>query len=443
MLTASSAAPQKIKIQFENYPSQIDAEACRLLCSLSEIEVTVVKEILHQSIKIELCHLQEELALSEETLLSILEKLSKIKLFKLEKNALVVDKDKRKRLDIWLEKFQEEFKPNLAFLQQLLTRVPVHAIASWYAIPRTTDHVFEAIFERYFETPKLFRQYVAEIEEQNAFFRLIIQEVFRPPHFKATVESLKEKLDLSEAQLSELLLVLEYHFICCLSYKTINGQRVAMVTPFQEWQEVLEFEFQTRITPLPAQEVFADTCCPLAVVEEIRSVVRKEIEEESVHRPLLEKLYWLGWIKQEESGSWSTSESGREWLAMPLHDQITTLATHPLYRLDKDEEIAPLWNLRNLRLVEKSLRRLPRKEWVDFELFLRGITMPLCDHAPTALKYKGKQSRYFFPVYSKSEKLFITRVILERFVELGIIKAGTYHGKKCILLTALGSRIID
>jgi hypothetical protein len=362
----------------------------------------------------------------------------------------------RKYFEVKLEKFDENFRPDFDFLQSILNKVPIHILPLWYAIPRSSDNIFGSIIEKYFLTPKIYRQYLNELQFENPILFDIIQEVYRPPHFKVTTLELMDKFNLSHESLEEYLLLLEYHFVCCLSYERVGNRWQEIVTPFAEWHEYLQFEDETKPHPLrdkveSDQEIefqFINDMITLLKACKTKKVVPKEVKNLYARSApqrnyLIHKLLQLDFAKQNSTGQLMATEKGKAWLTKPLVEQIGILANDPLNTIQQVDEFPSLWNVRNLRLIEKSLRRAIPNEWIDLNEFLQGFIAPIGDREPVILKNKGKKWKYLLPTYTQDEKHFVEAVIMERLAELGVVETGLCRGKPCFYLTPFGHHFIQ
>lgn len=455
-MLSSSLTPYKAKISLNDYPFRRDVEVRLLLARLTTTEIDVLREIIHHSLKISIEQLANELGIQLSLLLPILDKLSATKLFKRQAMTLIVNKEMRKYFEVKIEKFDDDFRPDVDFLQSILSKVPIHVLPLWYAIPRTSDNIFSSIIEKYFLTPKVYRQYLSELQFDHPILKSIIQEVHQPPHFMVTIDDLMAKFNISHETLEEYLLLLEYHFVCCLSYQHIEGRWQEVITPFSEWREFLKFEYESRPQPIPQHPIKRDCTVEFAFMKDLVTLIQacqsrkihpknvKNLNASTLHQQevLVNKLIQLELAKQSTTGQLSATAKGKEWIEKPFFDQIAALANDPLNLLAMHDEFSSLWNTRNLRLIEKSLRRLVPHEWVDIDTFIQGVIVPLGNQEPVTLKNKGKRWRYALPIYTPHEKQFIQNVIMERLAELGIVETGSYKDKPCFCLTPFGHHVV-
>jgi hypothetical protein len=447
MSSPSPLSPRQVKVNLADYLFRRDIEVRLFMAQLNAREIEVLREIIHHSLIISIEQLAEDMKMEVDTLLPILDKLSVTKLFKRQQLTLRVDKEMRKYFENKLERFDLDFRPDLDFLQIILSKVPIHILPLWYAIPRSSDNIFESIIEKYFSTPKTYRQYIHELEFEDPVINAIIQEVHRPPHFRIPVADLMTKLHLTHELLEEYLLLLEYYFICCLSYQRIGDQWQEIVTPFAEWKEYLRFEFQTHPRPIPPelvdkhqQEEFQLIKDFMTFLQSKKAWLKKNVK---ISLKTISKLIQLEFAMENSRGQLIATKKGQAWMLKPLFEQVTTLANDPDNTLSCLDRCSSLWNARNLRLIEKSLRRLVPYEWVEFRQFLQGFIAPIGEREPVTLKTQGKKWKYALPIYTSQEEQFIQAVIMERLAELGIVQTGSFQSHPCFCLTSFGQHYIQ
>lgn len=451
----SSMQQRKAKITLADYSYRQDIENRILMAQLSVFEVNVLQEIIHHSLKISVEQLAKELNIAVDSLIPILDKLSATKLFKRAQLTLFVDKDMRKYIEFQLEKFNDYFEPDLEFLQNVLNQVPIHVLPLWYAIPRSSNNIFGSIIEKYFSTPKIYLQYLSELQFDNPILNSIIQDVYQPPHFKVKAADLMAKYELTRECFEEYLLLLEYHFACCLSYNQIDDSWQEVVTPFAELQEFLKFESQAKSHSIKGA-VEKTHEAEFSFIEDLTTLVKacqtKKVKPEEVKglkaktleqvKKVVEKLVAVQFVNQSPNGQILSTAKGKTWISKTLHEKVSNLSADPLNTLSNMDDFAKLWNVRNLYLIEKKLRKFAPHEWISLDRFISGFIAPLGDKEPVTLKKKGKKWKYEVPVYSDLEKEFIQAVILERLAELGIVNLGMHKGKSVFCLTAFGSHFI-
>jgi predicted transcriptional regulator len=442
---------RKTKVVLSDYPYRKDIENRLSLSTLTSFEVDILHEILHHSLKYPIDQLAEALKTTSTKLIPILDKLSATKLFKRDNNTLLIDKEMRKYYEFQIERFDEDFEPNLDFIQNLLNKVPIHVLPNWYAISRSSDNIFTSIVEKYFISPKEYKQYLAELQFDDPVVKKIIHDIYHAPNFKANASDLIKKHKLTREQFEEYILLLEYHFICCLRYEQRKDHWEEVVTPFQEWLDYLLFEANSKPKPIQEKDQITQTCgeefwmikdlltlingCPSQKIK-ISDLKPKSFCLPSHLKKTIEAALGLEFIKKESPTTIVATENGLLWqsnsLASQAHDLIVSLPYPDGH----------LWTKKNIRLIEKSLKILHANEWVYLEDFILNFTATLGDREPTLLKNKGKKWKYTLPTYDPEELDFVRSVIMERLFELGIVSTGTHKGKECFCLTPYGSQFI-
>lgn len=446
----------KTQISLSDYSYRRDIEHRLLISHLTVFEVEVLKEILHDSLTISIDHLSENLGVSPKKLIPVLDTLSRTKLFKRDNLTLKVDKEIRKYYESQMEKFEDDFEPNLEFLQSLLSNVPLHVLLLWYTIPRTSDNIFASIIEQCLLTPRTYRQYLLELQFADPIVHLIIEDLYKAPNYKLNSDEIITKYQLTRERFEEYLLLLEYNLVCCLSYNRIGDEWQEVVTPFSEWLEYLLFEKNSHPQYLKNNDSIQLACAnEYGFIEDLAKVlitcqqnnlpinrVKKLNLTSPVHLKALEKkLYQLDFVKKSSKSVLIPSERGLIWASKPRSERITSLAVNPLNCVTSFDQ-SPLWNFRNVRLIEKSLRSLKPLEWVYLEDFLKGIHFPLGEREPITLRKRGKKWKYVIPEYNSEELEFVGRVIMERCFELGVVMIGQHNGQPCFYLTPFGNQFI-
>lgn len=447
----SDTGVQVTRVVLSDYPYLKDIENRLSLSSLTAFEVEVLHEILHHSLKFPIDQLAETLEVPTATLLPILSKLSSTRLFKVERDTLIVDKEMRKYYEFQIERFDDDFQPTLEFLQSLLSKVPIHVLPNWYAISRTTDNIFASIIEKYLSTPKIYRHYLAELKFDDPMVKKIIQDLYQAPQFKVSAADLIQKHKLSREKFEEYILLLEYHFVCCLRYEQKGSQWEEVVTPFQEWLDYLLFESQSRSRPIQDIDQITRTCKEeFWLLKDLMTLINScphkgikvsELKKSAFCAPnqlpqTLRIAQELEFIRQGSGSAIIASENGLLWLKKSLTNQAHDLLS------DLSFPKGALWTTKNVRLVEKSLRLLPANEWIYLDDFMSGFSAAVGDREPIVLKNRGKKWKYTIPSYAQNEIDFVKEVITQRLFQLGIVSTGMHQGKVCFCLTQYGYHFI-
>jgi hypothetical protein len=263
-----------------------------------------------------------------------------------------------------------------------------------------------------------------------------------------------EKYGLTREKFEESLLLLEYHFVCCLRYVQVDGMWQGMVTPFSEWNDYLNFEARKALSPSQSSGIKRIYENELGFIYDLNHILEacqekltlqdlKQLQSFSPQQQkALSKLIQLEFIKQNPKGLLTVTSMGAEWLSQPLNAQVVDLSIHPLNDLSRQEEFQDLMTVRNIRLLEKSLKGLPINTWISVEQFLKNMTISLGDKKEVTLKNRGRKWKYEVPLYSEKEKLFVETLLVERLHELGIVEIGFFQDKAYFYLTSFGQHFI-
>lgn len=366
------SAPLRNNIILSDYPYQRDIDNRLLMADLDVFDVDVLEELIYSPLKTSLDHLSDQLSVDQATLLKSLIKLSPSKLFTIDGKKITIDKEIRKYYESQIQKFDENFRPDLEFLQELLNKVSIDILPTWYQIPRYSDNIFASIIEKYLLTPKIYMNYLDNLNFDDPILNSIVKDLYSTSDLTIYSSDLIKKYGLKRETFEELLLILEYNFVCCLSYKKAKGRWQEVITPFHEWSEFCLHR------------------------EKIKPVSIKDEEN----------------IKRKEFKSDSSTASA--------------LVSSVLY------------TPKNMREVERELKRLTNSGWIYLDDFANSFMGSLSNKDPISLKNKGKRWKYTIPTYSQHELDFIKTVILEQFWETGFVSFGTHNQKLCFCVTPFG-----
>ena len=441
---------RKNKIILSDYPYQRDVEIRLLLARLTVFEVSVLQEILNNSLTIPLEHLVENLQVDLDQITPVIDKFTPSKLLKLEGKKVVVDKEMRKFFETQIIKFEEDFEPGVDFLQGLLAKVPMHILLQWYGLPRTSDHLFQAILEKFIGAPRLYERYLAELDLEDDLLKKISADVFNSPDLMVKGAELIKKYRLTHSQFEELMLHLEFNLVCVLSYQKIGKKWEEIVTPFYEWREYLLHLRSSAPKPIttPATvaftrpENFAFVVDMQAVLEatlkkpillekkgdafvlpeKIRETLMPEVSSAYCSK-VIDRILFMHFGKVEDK-LLSAQESAKNWLKKTPEQRAFTMSRHPI-------------------AVEKGLTRFINTGWNYVDDFVQGFSGILCGKEKIILKNKGKKWRYALPEYSPEERLVIKTTLWDRLFEAGIVNTGLHKGKECFCVTPYGKHILE
>jgi hypothetical protein len=397
-----------------------------------------------------------------------LEKLAQTGLFTVQKQTILVDKESRKYFESQLEKFEEDFVPDMDFLQTLLKKVPIHVLPIWYAIPKTSNNIFESLIEKHLLTPQIFQRYLIDVGF-DPILKCIIEEVHSAKDLQVPLEDLMQKLCLSREVFDEYILYLEFHFVCCLQYQKTEDGWKEFITPFHEWRTYLEFLQKTE-TPKIRQQDLIQTDYPeedaslLSDLITLLSAAQKQplhvkkgadgffclnqplsldyssTDQKSYIHNLIVKASILQFIDLSQDRI-QIEEIAEKWLGLSLEEKSLYLYRHPKNRTLPRVLLEEICTEKSIREVEKSLLRVLDKGWVFFDDFIKGAHVPLQDAQTVKLQKTGKKWSYTLPEYSEQEKDFFRVVILCWLAESGSVQTGFLEGKECFRITNLGQKL--
>ena len=300
-----------------------------------------------------------------------------------------------------------------------------------------------------------------ELNFVDPVVRGLISDVFTAPDFKVASSDLIAKYNLTRQGFEEILLLLEFNFVVCLSYEKEDEHWLEFVAPFHEWHQYLRFLKETEAPPLPAESATRKREGDFAFVEDLSTLlllakskplqtkqlasalslpVKTEAEiafAQSYIESLIEKLCVVK-LAERIDGRLYPLEAADDWLNMSLENRALNLYRHPLNRILGRSIPTDIASERNIREAEKSIKRALHGKWVFFDDFVKGILVPLSEHSVIALKKTGKNWKYSLPVYSEEEKALIKATIFEWLFETGMVAAGSSNGRDCFAVTPFG-----
>ncbi len=437
------------------------------MADLSVFEVNVLTEIIHGSLKSTIQQIAEYLDSTEDELSSALEKLLTLKLFHLDGDQIIVDKEMRKYYESQIPKFDDDFRADMEFVRGLLSKVPIHVLPTWYSIPRTSDDIFGSIVEKYLLTPKIYQRYLDEISFDEPILNAIMNDVYSKPDYKIHASEVIEKYNLTREQFEEYMLHLEFNLICCLSYNESNDHWVEVITPFYEWRQLLRFrqknmpvqvdqpleierthphdfgfvmDMSTIIssslqTPVPVQEVEGKLSLPLESAEQLLArPISLQFSE------LLVKMLTKLKLVEVTDHEIIPRTVAKAWLEKHLQEQAIAVYR---YGAHQGTAIPGGYIDRDLREIENCLKRLMSKGWIYFDDFIKASCAPIGDNHPVMLVKKGRRWKYEFPSYSENDIKTIHQYIFQTLFSAGLVATGTHQGRECFSITPFGRMTMD
>jgi hypothetical protein len=425
---------KKHKISLTDYNSRQDIENRMLMADFSPFDIDVLEEILFSSLKISPKKVARALDVPEKALASIFQKLSSTGLLSWDGDFFLVDKEMRKYFEFEIQRFAPTFKPDMEFLQGLLKKVPIHLLPTWYSIPRSSSNIFESIIEKHLLSPNIFQRYLQDLHFTDPLVHAVLQSVLSSQNYRISSSDLIAKYNLSRPAFEEIMLLLEFSFVCCVSYVKEDDHWHEIVTPFNEWHEYLLFLQNSNPPEIDPKQVQRKEKTEFAFIKQLETLLGS-IGKKSTKSPLTQKLC-LVQLVCDVDGHLQQTERAAQWLEMRLEDKALYFYRHPHNRL---LSLSPsLATERNVRETEKAVKRVLHGNWVLFEEFIKGVLVPLSEESVIVLKKTGKHWKYTLPVYSESEQALIKAVLFEWLFECGMVATGTFNGKDCFSVTPFG-----
>lgn len=470
---------RKNKVNLEDYDYQRDIHNRLMMATFTEQDLQVLEEILYGHPKTSISQLAQDLVIEETALVQVLHKLAETGLFSIKDHAITLNKEMRKYFEAQLLKFEDGFVPGMEYLQTLLRKVPFHVLLSWYPIPRTSNNIFDSLVEKYLLTPQIFQRYLMELNFGNPVISSIVADVYNAQDFSMLGSELKKKYDLSHEEFEEILLHLEFNFVCCLTYKKVKGRWEQIVTPFYEWREYLKFVRNHK--PLPVEDpasiqkyrnsdfAFIEDMTAiltltksaplhLALDEQERwipdkvsmKLLTKHLPKFNPHLPptlwtdylasIIHKLLFLKLCKVDES-SLSAIDGADEWLSLSVENRALAVYKHTLLKIEQEDFSTEIATERTVREIEKTMTPVIHLDWLCFEDFMKSIAAPLSKDNKIMLKKVGKGWKYVLPTYTEEEARLIKKTILEWLFEAGLVSIGYCDEKPCFRVTPFGQTI--
>jgi predicted transcriptional regulator len=454
---------RKNKIDLNDYDYRLDIENRLLMSQLSTFDVEVLEEILMSSLTSDLQTLATALEAVPTRVEEAIDKFTKTGLLRREGKAILVDKEMRKYYESQIRKFDDDFKPNLQFMQDLLNKVPIHVLPQWYSIPRTSTNIFESIVEKYLLTPRVFQRYLLELNLGDPIIEGILNDVYSAPDFKVRSRDLRQKYGLDREAFEEYMLHLEFNFLCCLSYSQVDDQWKEVVTPYHEWRQHLRYlrdtmpetihpetaiaqtrpgdrafirDFLAILSSITAQPLAVEQVAPPHYFRARRSPLEQPLHPDYVSWHLY-KLHSLQLVALE-AGKLHATEYAADWSRMAPEDAALALYRHP-DNAWRDPELQEEPKIeREFREVERSLQRVADRGWVPFEEFIKGVMAPVRGASEVTLQRVGRRWAYTRPTYTPAQVAFIREMIFERFFEAGFTEIGSMGDSLCFKVTSIG-----
>lgn len=462
-LTLEPNTTKKIKIILDDYPYANDIALRIKMSEVSHNDICVLEQILYSSIKTSVEKLIDDTDLDQAVVEHALKIWMDTGLVKQEGSSLVVDKELRKYFELEIQRFEEDFTPDIDFFAQLLKKPPIHALPIWYALPRTSTNIFESIIEKYLQTPQIYQRFLLEFQGQDPLFKQAIDLLFTSDELKIGLDFMQNKLGLSQESLYEMLLVLEYNMVGCVVFEKENSYYKPYIALYSEYKNYLEHLRKTECPMIEEKHVQRLTLSPFAYVEGLITLL-KVFKNKTFHFPLdhdgelllkealveaelayldleelIQKLIAVQLI-EVKTKQVLLNETSFSFMSMKPESAALVLYRHPYNKPQADLEI-PVDKA--IRECEKAATRLLGRSWVLLEDFEKGLLVPFSEEQQISLKKVGRRFNYQLPTYQEKELEFIRFVFTDWFEKVGVIETGFFSSKPCIRLSPLGTEIFS
>ena len=444
------------KVLLSDYDYLFDIESRVLLNNISNKELEVLTELIDNSLNTTIENLSQDLETNKDQLLPILNRLSKLKLFSLNGSSITIDKEKRKYLEHQIERFEENFRPDIEYFKKLINKVSIQFFSMWYSLLNTSDNVVESFIEKRLVTPKIYLKYIENLyleeEDEKKDDDLILQknimeDVFNHPLHQVEASEIRKKYSLSEKQLEEQLLYLEFQYICCSRYTQKGDSWKLVITPFYEWKTYLDFLQKTTLktsenTPL----IPSSTTPPFSFIKEIETTIQN-IKTNPLTSPsqynetVINKLEQTG-LAEVSNETIAIQPKAEEWLSLKTSEKALFLHRYPMLP-SKEAPFDPnLFSDKTFLGIEKSLSSLVHLGWVRFDDFLNSMTVAIGSTEPTHLTKIGRRWLYQTPQYTQKEKQFIQTVIETHLTQLNIVETELFENTLYLKITSFGKTVL-
>ena len=455
-------AARKIKINLADYDFSNDIKNRIFISQLSFLDLVVLEELLYSPIKTSLSQFLKKTDLSSNPpkILASLKKFSEINLLTFQDDEIIIDKNVRKYFEFQAPTFEEDFKPDLEFIQSSLKKAPIHVLPLWYALPKNSNSIFQAIVEKFLLTPILFSRHLEDTQQRNPLFKSLINDVYNSPSLELKAADLKSKYSLSDFEFHEVLLFLEFSFILCLSYRKTADGLEEIITPFEEWKIYLAFLKKNKpISIKKTHEIKKDHASDFGFLEDL-TIFLKKIEKKALFYDILT----LSQMAQKElelstppctkllpkalslklveiiKGKLKLTALGEEFLTLPVEKKGLAL-------LEKPAKFLP-FSRQEINIAAGAVSRALDQDWLYLDEFIQGIVTPLKEEQAIKLNRSGKKFTYELPSFSEEEQKLFSHAISNYLYEGGITATGKItldNGsyKKCFKVTDFGKTIFE
>ncbi|NGX31828.1 MAG: hypothetical protein K940chlam8_01211 [Chlamydiae bacterium] len=458
---------RKQKIFLGDYDYKADIENRIHFSQLSLKDLEVLEEICCSSLRVSVQEIQTNLHLTHSELENALAKLEKIHLFERTQDILLVDKQKRKIIEFYLELFEED-SFGMEYLKTLLKKIPIHLLPIWYLLSKSVNNIFEGIVEKYLKKPHLYLRHIKSLQLDDPILQAIKEKLFQTSEYKLYFEDLKKEFNLSDEKLHEMLLLLEFYLVGILNYEKTTQGFVQVLTPYPELRKYLLFtrsiKLSSNIKPL-REESFAFVRDMELILKESKkskmeaSSLRSSVELKPQSLQLLAKrlkldlndhvkayfnliatklvLFELAKIADGQL----LCENVDYFLKKNLEDRAIFCFRHLKNTFVTFEGPKEMLNEKNVKECEKSIVPVLDLGWVDFTSFTKILTIGLNEKPSIELTQVGRKLTYQYPSYMDEEIHLVKTTFFEHLFAAGLINCGDAKNPQCFIVTEFGRSV--
>lgn len=445
MLDKSSVASafKRIKIDLGTYDSSHDLKIRCLFDTLTPKDLPVLEEILHSSVQTSLNELLSALEMRLHEVSPCLDKLQAIGLLEIRGEQIAISKETRKLMEVYFERTAVDFSPGIEFAFSILRTLPVQMLAVWYALPKTSTNLTEALIEKFFHTPQLYKRHLDTTLFEEEPLNQIFAKILSNPQASFLSSDLKQEFNLSDEAFHRIVLFLELNFIAYLSYETAGEKLISKLTVLREYTEYLGKIERGALFSHADIRLRALREGPFSFLRDMDAFVEeanaKQFDEEltpeqiqitanklgieldgantSIYRAYFGRLRARALklrLLEIADGQLVFGSAIEKWRGLSEDDRAFCYLRHPALQPPADEK--------SVRAAEKSISAVIGKGWIRFEDFIQAALIPLRPEIEVRLKGRGHNCHYALPEYTDTEKELVHHVIFQSLAEAGFVE---------------------
>jgi len=427
--TPVATALKKIKIDFDSIDVASDLTVRAFFDRLKVSDLPILEEILHSSVQTSIDELLESLDLKRSDLDGPLAIFESAGLLKVEGSQILVSKDIRRLVDLHFGRTEKDFSPDIDFALSLMRILPVQQVPLWYALPKTSTSLREALIEKFFLTPALYSRHLETSQFDDSAAQRVLLEIKKGPIDCSA-------LGLESDALHRLALLLELNFIAFLTYRHEGDRLVPFFSPLREYSEYLERIAEGSLFPQVTPEPQPKRTGPFAFLRDLDAFAQEAIETRApeddyvrIKRALeIDDEVYLERLKDRalhlrllevRDGELTPGANLEKWHKLSEDDRPFCYLRHPALAFEADEK--------SVRAAEKSISLLYGKGWASFDDFMKAALIPLRPEIEVRLKGRGRSCHYAFPEYTNEERALVHHVIFTALAEAGFVETAGEH----------------